>query len=630
MIAGASPGTQGQPNALNLVDTQLMRDLFVANTVFVVAACAVLLWVSWQVYQRHRLPFLKLWVAGWCCYLGARLVTWLQLGPLQGPGTPVALGLAFSIGSQVGYYLHVVLVMLALLRLSQRWVVDIGTRGFVLLVVVLLAYASSISLLTQGLPEWRPTLRVGLRCAVTAVVFAVCGSMLLRHGQRLLRLGPRLTGIALWSGATVFGFYAYAFSVGDLVQVMAYLGAAEVLFVCMLGLGLALWTQEDLANEARFVSEELGKRNLELARAQRVESLGQIAGSIAHDFHNVLTVVSGNLEYALQRRDLDSQLHTALLDASNASEQAGKLTKRLLGMARQSETVSRRLDLNLEVGELLPLLRSLLGRSIDLHADLVSGTLPVLLQPGQVEQVLINLVANARDAIQGHGTATIRTFRAGTASDVRVGLIVRDTGVGMSDEVRARVGDLFFSTKGDKGTGIGMAAVRGMLEGSGGRLLIDSNAGVGTTVQVCWPEHRQSVAPTGSAEPVATAATILVVEDDSATRRTLRATLERVGYRVVAPEDSQAAAAILLDSTTKIDLLLSDVVMPGLSGPQLLLVSRRSRPSLTVRFISGSVFGGGSAGLEGVPLLEKPFTGEQLLRFVAAALQPADTAARSR
>ncbi|MBL8756604.1 MAG: response regulator [Planctomycetes bacterium] len=611
---GVMPGqAPGEQTALDL-----LRDLFVANTVFVLAACLVLLWASWHCYQRHRLPFLRVWLFGWLCYFAARLLTWLQLGPWRTPDVPAAVGMALSVVSQVGYYLHVVCVLVALLRLTQVRSFDVSVRIRSLLLVGLVAFATAVTCVTQDAPELRAPLRVGMRCAVTSIVFALCGGMLLVVGRRMLRVGPRVTAFALWSGAIVFGCYAYSFTFGSVYGVSAWVGAAEVLFVGMLGLGLVVWTQEDLTHEARFVGEELGRRNLELARAQRIESLGQVAGSIAHDFHNLLTVVTGNLDHVL-RGDVDPSTRAALADAARAAQQAGKLTGRLLSMARQGVLPPRRLDLNAEVAELVALLRSLSGRDVELRAECVSGTLPVMLPPGQVEQILINLVTNARDAIAGNGVVTLATFRSNADGERRVGCAVSDTGVGMSEQVRARVGDLFFTTKGERGTGIGMATVRSLLEASGGRLQIESRPGSGTTVRLSWPESvAAEVPPPPPAE--ANGRVVLVAEDDVATRRMVRSLLERNGYTVLAPEDSQAAAAVLQDAGTRVDLLLTDVVMPGLSGPQLVQLANERRPRLAVRYMSGSVQVGSAGRLDGVPLLQKPFMAEQLLAFVAAAL----------
>ena len=342
-------------------DSSLTTDLFHANTLFVVAACVLLLWVSLQSYRQHRLAFLKLWVVAWCSYLAARLLTWLQLGPLIGLSSTWG-GALLSITSQVGYYVHLAFLLIALMGLAQRWTWQPSRRMTTALVVGLTVFAAAITLSTLQPSAWRAGLRVGLRCSVTTVVLLWCGILLVLHGRRVQRLGARLTGVALLAGAVVFGFYAYAFSFGSLAPVLAYMGAAEVLFVCTLGLGLVLWTQEDLAGEAEFVSQELGKRNLDLARAQRVESVGQLAGGIAHDFHNVLTAVTGNLTFVLDRQDLDATVRGALVDANRAAEQAGKLTKRLLGMARDADTVPARVDLNTEVSEMLPLLRSIVGR----------------------------------------------------------------------------------------------------------------------------------------------------------------------------------------------------------------------------------------------------------------------------
>jgi signal transduction histidine kinase/CheY-like chemotaxis protein len=621
------PTLQQSPGATT---TDYISDLFLTNSVFVIAACLALVWLSWQCWRQHREPFLVLWMLSWTSYLVARAVTMVQIGNGH-PETSHLTAIALSTCSQTLYYLHVVLTM------AGAWCAAKGPgnrpprRAIAWSIVGILLVTLLIAVLTQPAATGvRMFLRVGLRCLVTSVVCAISAGALLLHGRRIGRLGPKLCALGLTGGAILFGLHAYAFSVGRYTEV-AYLGGFEVLVICMIGLGLVLWWKEGLLVDAERTSQELVDRTRALLQAQRMESIGKLASSVAHDFNNVLTVVLGNMDSLLRRPDLTDTARAGLDETRNAAIHAARVTSQLLTLARRPSSSPRVFDLNHEVNQLLPLLRRLAGDRVELRTELAPDALPVRVACGQVEQILLNLVVNSRDAIEGHGVVTIETERIRRASGSEVRLLAKDTGVGMTAAVRDRCGEIFFTTKGDRGTGLGLASIHSILKDTGGTMAIDSAPGQGTTVCLTWPEaetcaERERDLPV-VVLPRPTAATILLVEDEVMVRNVTRRALEGSGYHVLAPESSMAAAALLRDEWATFELLLTDVAMPGLSGPELARLARELRPGLCIRFMSGFIDEERQAQLpEDCALLAKPFTRHELLAFVAQALvQPSQT-----
>lgn len=627
-----APGVASMRNATTAPQQtveEVWNGFFLANSAFVSLACLLLVWISWRSHRRHRSALLPLWIGSWSCYLVARVVTVLQIGHPGGvgpfAGSPVA-SMAASALSQCLYYLHVVLMVVGVLCVvdGERWRPRLRTLVWTVcgLVVMtgLLVYATREASLGARM-FWR----VGLRCTITAVVCTFAGWRLFGYGRRTHRLGAQLVAVALLTGGALFGMHAYAFTIGRYTEV-AYLGGLEVLVVCAIGLGLVLWLEEGLHAEAKHASHEIVSRAQAMLQAQRMESVGQLAGGVAHDFNNVLTVVLGNSEELLRRPDLPPAIRQGLEESRHAALHAARLTSQLLTMARHPGTNLRCFELNREVTTLLPLLRNLVGVGNELRVDLCAGPVHVTLMRGHLEQILTNLVVNARDAIQGTGHVTLVTRLEQVDGRSDAVLQVRDSGAGMPESVRARVGELFFTTKGTHGTGLGMATVRSILVDTSGTLSIESAPGAGTTIRIAWPATSPSkAAPTTPpdfllARPVA--ATILLVEDEPMVRTVTTRVLEAAGHRVLAPATSVDAAAMLREPATAIDLMVTDIVMPEWTGPQLAELARAVRPRLPIRFVSGFV----DADLQqklppDIPVLLKPFTRQELLGYVAAALQ---------
>lgn len=370
-----------------------------------------------------------------------------------------------------------------------------------------------------------------------------------------------------------------------------------------------------------------------LRRSERLGGLGQLAGGIAHDFNNIIAVI---LAYAsLAKEDgVEGQLGQFVDQMIGAAERGAALTRQLLAFARPEPGHPEVLDLRRTVEGMEQLLGRTLGEEIALGVESEPGLWPVRVDPSQIDMVILNLAVNARDAIGGPGTLRIRLQNVeagpGSAEGLEPGryvcLAVVDTGAGMTEEVRSRALDPFFSTKSPgRGTGLGLAAVYGVARRAGGTVTIESEPARGTAVRVYLPAAQgapSAAGPDAGAAPAGGTERIVVVEDDDDVRAAAATILARAGYDVTCfgnPADALASAP----RAAAVDLLLSDVVMPRMSGPDLAARLRESIPGLRVLFMSG-YFGDErlrSGGLEpGAHLLEKPFDAARLLREVRAAL----------
>jgi PAS domain S-box-containing protein len=381
------------------------------------------------------------------------------------------------------------------------------------------------------------------------------------------------------------------------------------------------------------VRAEADRREIEeqLAHARRIEAIGQLAGGIAHDFNNLLTAVAGSAD--LLRPALHDEDQIGLLDEIvSAQERGAVLTKQLLSFARRDFVQPRVFDLSAQVMTLQRLLQRVSGEQVQIVCD-VEPDCRVRADIGQIEQALVNLVTNARDAMPHGGTCTIRcqAHRVRTGEQ-RIVVRVSDTGVGMDEETLAHAFEPFFTTKPrGRGTGLGLASVHGIVMQSGGAARIESVPGRGTTVTLEFPVATDPVERAGVPDAVPSmgesSATILVAEDDDGTRGVVDRILRRAGYRVLLAPDGVAAARLAEKHAAELDLLLSDVMMPGLTGPQLAADVLARRPDLPVVFMSGypeDALTRVSGFVMERDFLAKPFSSAVLLARVQVALARRD------
>jgi PAS domain S-box-containing protein len=389
---------------------------------------------------------------------------------------------------------------------------------------------------------------------------------------------------------------------------------------------------------ARDVTE---RKQLEeqLRQSQKMEAIGQLAGGVAHDFNNLLTAINGYSSLALQRLEDDHPIKPYIEEVKKAGDRATNLTRQLLAFGRKQILQPLAINLNGVVSDMNKMLRRLIGEDIVLTAKLDAGVGRVMADPGQVEQVLVNLIVNARDAMPRGGNLTIETKNVeldeeygsrhvGVAPGKYVLLAVSDTGEGMSEEVRTRVFEPFFTTKEKgKGTGLGLSTVYGIVKQSGGNVWIYSELGRGTTFKVYLPqveseprelgEQVVEVAPRGGSE------TILLVEDEAVVRGLARRILEQAGYSVVEASRGDEALRFCAEHAAEVDLLLTDVVMPEMSGKELADRLKSQYPELKMVFMSGytdeSIVHHGVLD-SSVEFIQKPFTPAALVRKVRDVL----------
>jgi signal transduction histidine kinase/ActR/RegA family two-component response regulator len=365
----------------------------------------------------------------------------------------------------------------------------------------------------------------------------------------------------------------------------------------------------------------------QLRHAHKMEAIGRLAGGIAHDFNNLLTGIRGYSELLLQQLSAGSEGRHAAEHILRAALRAASLTGQLLAFTRRQPTRATVLVIDDEVRQIASLLRPIIGGDVAITLSLSAGDARVRADAGQLEQVILNLAVNARDAMTSGGQLTIATA---TVPDPNgrgvVCLSIIDTGAGMSEQVRTRMFEPFYTTKEvGRGTGLGLSIVYGIVEQNGGTIRVDSAPGRGTSFHISLPRVNEPVAPHGHAEQ-ATAPhgheTILVVEDDEDVRDFVQFVLVRAGYRVLGAEDGVRALQVAEASQCTIDLLLSDLVMPRLNGHDLAARLTSLRPTLKVMHMSGypGIGERPNQASRDTAFLQKPFSAEQLLRAVRAAL----------
>ena len=383
----------------------------------------------------------------------------------------------------------------------------------------------------------------------------------------------------------------------------------------------------------RDVSErqraEAERRSLEarLRQAQKMEAVGRLAGGIAHDFNNLLTALTGSLTLALRSVGEGSPARRWLTEVDKAAWRAASLTRHLLAFSRQQVIEPRVLDLRSVVEETAALVARTVGEDVRLHVHLPDEPCRVSVDRGQMEQVILNLVTNARDAMPQGGLLTLDLGWAQEPGGREVVLSVSDTGQGMSQQVRARIFEPFFTTKpSGAGTGLGLAMVYGAVEQNGGRIEVESQPGRGASFRILLPEAAGSVAAASEPRPEPAlhgTETVLLVEDEQAVREVTAEQLESLGYRVLACGSATEGLAIAAGHEGPLHLLLTDVVLPSMDGCELAARLTQARRGLRVLYTSG--YGGDVIARHGVlaqgaVLLEKPYSLLELARHVRRAL----------
>ncbi len=394
---------------------------------------------------------------------------------------------------------------------------------------------------------------------------------------------------------------------------------------------------QGLRGSSRDITERL-QIEAQLRQAQKIEAIGTLAGGVAHDFNNILTTILGYTELLRQSLGPEHPQQEDVDQIEKAAERASALTRQLLAFSRKQVLAPVVLELNAVVTDLEKMLRRLLGEDIDLATVLDRELGHIRADPGQIQQIIVNLCVNARDAMPHGGKLTVETRNkklddsyirrhAYATFGPHVLLAVSDTGTGMSEEIRSHMFEPFFTTKGPgKGTGLGLSTVYGIVKQSGGHIEVYSEPGRGTTFQIYFPvvSGDPTALPQATEEgPVRGSETILLVEDEAQVRDLTRRVLEAHGYRVIEASDAEDALALARTHLERLHLLVTDAVMPGKSGPELARLLSSLRPDMKVLFVSG--YTNDAIVRQGLlqpneAFLQKPFRAEALARKVRAVL----------
>ena len=405
--------------------------------------------------------------------------------------------------------------------------------------------------------------------------------------------------------------------------------------------GRAVSSADEPADVLEAIAEDVTDRRVledQFRQAQKMEAVGRLAGGVAHDFNNLLMVISGYAEVMLAGLEPENVLREKALAIQQASDRATTLTRQLLAFSRKQLLELKVVDVNAIVADMERLLRPLIGENVEFITSLTPEAAHTRADAGQLEQVLMNLVVNAKDAMSAGGTLTIRTEKIVVDENhhrgptfIRPGhyvmLSVSDTGMGMDKETQSRIFEPFFTTKEKgKGTGLGLSTVYGIVKQTGGYVMVQSEEGRGATFQIYLPRV-DGVAEKHSV-PVPHAAlggseTVLLVEDEESVRQLVRETLAAKGYEVMEAENGEDGVAIATRHNGKIDLVITDVVMPGMGGRELVKQLAQTRPETKVLYLSGytedAIVSEGTIE-SGAAFLQKPFTLQNLSRKVREVL----------
>jgi PAS domain S-box-containing protein len=407
-----------------------------------------------------------------------------------------------------------------------------------------------------------------------------------------------------------------------------------------LELSLGTWQTAEGMQYAGIIRDLTARKHLEakFLQAQKMDAIGHLSGGIAHDFNNMLTAIMGNAEWALAEMAPDAPQRVAIEEIREVVRRAAGLTRQLLAFSRKQVLAPRTLSLNDVVMGMEPMLRRLIGEDVVLRMTLAPDLGAVRADQGQIEQVIMNLAVNARDAMTKGGRLTIETANVGPGEPSLAGhaggplgphvrLDVRDTGSGMDQETQAHLFEPFFTTKTpEKGTGLGLSTVYGIVRQSNGHVLVDSAPGQGTSVMLYFPlvDAEPDAPPHALREKDGHGTeTILLVEDEEGVRRAVGTMLTRCGYTVLQARHSDDAFRLHGSHAGPIHLLLTDVVMPGMNGLELAERLRTARPAMKVLFMSGYTEDAillSGVQTEKMAFLHKPFTMDDLTRKVRETL----------
>ncbi len=592
---------------------------------------------AWRSYGQRYL-------ACWAGYWGAYAVAWplFSLFYRADGAHQVALasllgGLAslFALGGRALFVLGTVCYM-EWRKPSRRNLL----AGAAVILAIAIAGEGARFAVGRGSPGW---LALPFRTfTIGGIAEFVLGIAVLRGARGSQSMPRRILGIALFVSGLSDAWDFFSEAVMGPVWSEGITGLRISVFVsqitdALVGAGMlvaAIGTERERAERAL---EELRRRDEHLHRVRKIEAAGQLAGGLAHDFNNLLTIIVANLDFLRPRLTGDAQALGDVDAAAHAADRAAQLTRQLLTFARRQKVEPRATNLNDTIHSVDRMLAALLGERIERCTRLQPGPLPVFIDSAQIEQVLVNLIVNARDAMPRGGRVTLQTATASFPRDARppeasevpdgdwVMLAVEDTGEGMGAETRQRIFEPFFTTKAlGKGTGLGLATVFGIVQESGGHIGVRSAPGEGSRFAVYLPRHAGALTERSKAARAGRgrAERVLLVENEAGVRSVAARALTAHGYSVLEAEGGPEALRRGPEALDEVALAVVDVVMPEMDGWELARALRLRRPRHPVLFISGYVPNQSTAELPGEPssFLAKPFTPEQLVARVREML----------
>jgi len=606
------------------------------------AVLALALSFTWRLYGQ---PYLLRWAVYWGLYFGIWSLEGLSMAlhAEEGQWSWVVIR-SLMIGG--AFAARAVLAVGVLLYLGFRAPTRREKVALALAVLGMTAAGIRIHLLVSSgaAPDW---VVVPFRTYFVGVLVAVGLTVMVLRRRDLPSRRPLAVALAV---AALSDAWDLAL---ELYGASPWTATGEVLFLsyfvvnltdALLATGMlvaALGTERERAERAH---EALRLRDAAIQQAQRQETIGQLAGGLAHDFNNLLTAVIGHLALVRDALPPGSQPTRDAEVATEAAERAARLTRQLLTYARRQPSSPRVLDPNELVGAVDRMAVPLVGPRISRTLRLAPVAWPVRVDPTQLEQLVLNLVVNSRDAMPEGGTLTLETANevlgpgpraedaAGVPAGAWVRITVEDSGEGMDAPTRERMFEPFFTTKPTgRGSGLGLAAAHGIVEAAGGVIGVSTAPGRGTRISVFLPRAENVPAEPLRAVPAPEqqggGETVLLVEDEAGIRALAARALERRGYNVLSASDGESALRLVESGLDGVSILVTDIAMPGMDGRTLARRLRERRPALAVLFMSGFV--SGAPGELEAPLLNKPFTPDALVSRVRQLLDAARPAART-
>lgn len=602
--------------------------------------CLALIGILYSYSRRDQLSHLRCWTFSWVAMLtylatAALAITSVSTWHLAASDWRRVLISTLSVATGM---LQPAFVLVGVLESKANRALNLRHRSVLLGGVALVSVA--LVLWTAPL-ESRTFIRLSARHLVAGVLFMITAGMLLRQGARSHLRGPILLGwaAAFYGLGQLHGFFwLVRREVLGVVEVFPfYLGYVDALLQFFLGFGMMMWHLEAQRELTHRAMDELKESQDGLRQAQKMEVVGRLAGGVAHDFNNLMTVMYGATDELEQRHPAGTPGHAPIQDLKDALERAKSLTTQLLAFSRKQVPRPEVVDLTTVVGRQEKMLARLLGSDVRLHIAALPQPLEVMADPDQIALVLMNLIVNARDAMKNGGDVRIHTH------DVEVDAVmadrlhvepgryavleVADTGSGMPAPVRDKVFEPFFTTKPvGEGTGLGLSTTYGIVRAAGGAIEIDSVLGRGTSIKILWPLTATPAAVHMVHPQALHAATlngrVLLVEDDDTIRVLLQRHLRNQGLTVVTAADgAEALTRFRVDKA--FDLLITDVIMPGLDGARLIAAVRELVPGIRILAISGYT---GDLAARSLPTdvawLQKPFSSSEFGEAVFEAMAP--------